>query len=114
MRPLLGRDGALIYNNLGFHGASLLVGILAIVLTAAHIALSMKSPAIRAKSPFMLDATSDEEGTDARRESMDRRASLDPRERRGGAVLLPWSTVRTVEPEGDAAIGRQSFGGCVK
>ena len=99
-----------LYNNVGFHGASLLIGILAIALTAAPIALLMKGPAIRAKSPFMLDATLDEEEAVERRASIVRRASIDPRERKGSAVL-PWSTVRAVEPEGDTAIGSQNYGG---
>ncbi|EME84439.1 uncharacterized protein MYCFIDRAFT_203024 [Pseudocercospora fijiensis CIRAD86] len=44
-----------LYNNLGFNWASTMLGILALVLTAAPIALLIKGPVIRANSPFMLD-----------------------------------------------------------
>ncbi|KXT03700.1 hypothetical protein AC578_5168 [Pseudocercospora eumusae] len=59
-----------LYNNLGFNWASTMLGILALVLTAAPIALLIKGPVIRANSPFMLDATFDEEESEERKQSM--------------------------------------------
>lgn len=59
-----------MYNNLGFNWASTLLGIIAVALTAAPIALLIKGPAIRANSPFMLDATFEEDEGEGRKKSL--------------------------------------------
>lgn len=46
-----------MYNNLGFHWASSLLGFLALLLTIAPVALWFKGVAIRKKSPFIKRAS---------------------------------------------------------
>ncbi|KAF2162836.1 hypothetical protein M409DRAFT_68829 [Zasmidium cellare ATCC 36951] len=59
-----------MYRTLGFHWASTLLGLIGLVLSIVPVILLVKGETIRAHSPFMLDATYEEE------ESVERRASL--------------------------------------
>lgn len=82
-----------LYSNLGYQWASSLVGFIALALTVVPVILLVVGEKLRAKSPFMLDATWDEA------ESMERRESL--KEMRDGtgdrrmSSILPWSQVRS-------------------
>ncbi|CAK1364949.1 unnamed protein product [Cercospora beticola] len=93
-----------MYNNLGFVTASCLLGGLAIALTLAPLALLWKGEAIRARSPFMLDATLDEGEAEERRESVARRWS----EHHGGASMVERKR-SSVLP--DSRVGTQNFSG---
>lgn len=82
-----------LYRNLGFQWASSLVGFIALALTIVPVILLVVGEKLRAKSPFMLDATWDEA------ESMERRESLkemkDGTGERRMSSILPWSAVRS-------------------
>lgn len=93
-----------MYNNLGLVTASCLLGGLAIALTLAPLALLWKGEAIRARSPFMLDATLDEGEAEERRESVARRWS----EHHGGASM---GERRKSSVLPDSRVGTQNFRG---
>ena len=79
-----------LYNNLSFAWASSLLGFIGLVLSAVPVLLLLKGEAIRARSPFMLDAAYDDDEKSGRRESVMSRHTV---ERKASAVL-PWSNVR--------------------
>ena len=81
-----------LYKNLPFPWASSLLAFVGLVLSGVPILLLLKGEAIRARSPFMLDAAFDEDEKMGRRESVLSRRTI---ERKASAVL-PWSNVRTV------------------
>ena len=82
-----------LYKNLTYPWASTLLGFIGLVLSVVPAILLSKGEAIRAKSPFMLDATFDDE------EAVDRRNSIASRHRmeRKPSAVLPWSNVRAVD-----------------
>lgn len=80
-----------LYKNLSFQWASSLLGFIGLILSCVPILLLLKGEAIRARSPFMLDAAFDEDEKMERRESVLSRHTV---ERKASAVL-PWSNVRT-------------------
>lgn len=82
-----------LYKNLPFPWASSLLGFIGLILSGVPILLLLKGEAIRARSPFMLDAAYDEDEKTERRESIMSRHTV---ERKASAVL-PWSNVRTVQ-----------------
>lgn len=82
-----------LYKHLGFNWASTLLGFIGLLLSAVPLILLAKGEAIRARSPFMLDATYDDGEAAARKESL---AERHVSERKMSAVL-PWSDVRVVE-----------------
>lgn len=82
-----------LYKNLGFKWASSLLGFIGLILSPVPVILLLNGEAIRARSPFMLDATYEED------EAEERRASITSRyhsERKASAVLH-WSNVRAVQ-----------------
>ena len=79
-----------LYENLSFQWASSLLGLIGLILSAVPILLLLKGEAIRARSPFMLDAAYDDDEKNERRVSI---ASRYTAERKASAVL-PWSSVR--------------------
>lgn len=79
-----------LYRSLGFHWASTLLGLIGLVLSIVPVILLVNGEAIRAHSPFMLDATYEEDEAIERRNSL---ASRYTQERKTSAVL-PWSGVR--------------------
>ncbi|KAK4502361.1 hypothetical protein PRZ48_005786 [Zasmidium cellare] len=87
-----------MYRTLGFHWASTLLGLIGLVLSLVPVILLVKGETIRAHSPFMLDATYEEEEGDQRRASL---ASRYTQERKASAVL-PWSGVRVGTGLGEA------------
>lgn len=84
-----------LYKTLPYPWASSLLGFIGLLLSGVPILLLLKGEAIRARSPFMLDAAYDEEEKVERRESVMSRHTV---ERKASAVL-PWSNVRTVQAE---------------
>ncbi|KAK3721768.1 hypothetical protein LTR37_002933 [Vermiconidia calcicola] len=82
-----------LYRNLSFQWASSLLGFIGLLLSAVPVLLLVKGEAIRARSPFMLDATYDDEEALSKRNSI---ASRYTHERKPSAVL-PWSTVRAID-----------------
>lgn len=72
-----------LYKNLGFRWASTLLGFIGLIMSLVPIVLLLKGEAIRARSPFMLDATYDEEEGEERRASV---ALRHPSERRRSTV----------------------------
>lgn len=82
-----------LYQNVNYRWASTLLGFIGLVLSAVPVLLLVKGEAIRARSPFMLDATYDDEEAVERRNSIASRHTV---ERKQSAVL-PWSTVRTLQ-----------------
>ena len=81
-----------LYDKLGFHWASSLLGFIGLLLSAVPIVLLIKGEAIRARSPFMLDAAFDDDEKMERRESIMGRHTMD----RKMSAVLPWSNVRSV------------------
>jgi MFS family permease len=79
-----------LYNNLSFAWASSLLGFIGLVLSAVPVLLLLKGEAIRARSPFMLDAAFDEDEKSGRRESVMSRHTVE----RKASTVLPWSNVR--------------------
>ena len=70
-----------------------MLGFIGLVLSAVPLLLLVKGEAIRARSPFMLDATHDDAESVERRNSM---ASRHTMERKYSAVL-PWSSERPAQ-----------------
>lgn len=58
-----------MFQTLGFGWAGTLLGFIGLILSAVPIVLVLKGPAIRKRSPFMLEATYDEAEEQARRNS---------------------------------------------
>jgi MFS family permease len=79
-----------LYQNLGYRWASSLLGFIGLALSVVPGVLLMKGPTIRAKSPFMLDSTYEDDEANERRASI---AGRHTAERKQSAVL-PWSDVR--------------------
>ncbi len=82
-----------LYRNLGFQWSGSLIGFIALALTAAPIVLLIKGEEIRARSPFMLDATYEDDEANSRRTSLSSRHTKD----RKATTVLPWSAIRTVD-----------------
>ncbi|KAH9883184.1 hypothetical protein J1614_000040 [Plenodomus biglobosus] len=62
-----------LFDTLGFGWAGSLLGFVGAALSIVPIVLLIKGKEIRAKSPFMLDSTFDEEETNQRKDSLGRR-----------------------------------------
>jgi hypothetical protein len=58
-----------LFQNLGFGWAGSLLGFIGLALSAVPVVLVIKGRAIRAKSPFMVDSTWDEDEGIRRRNS---------------------------------------------
>ncbi|KAK5175609.1 uncharacterized protein LTR77_000748 [Saxophila tyrrhenica] len=84
-----------LYRDHGFQWSSSLIGFIALVLSAVPLILLLKGEAIRARSPFMLDATYDDDEANERRNSIPSRHTKE----RKPSTVMPWSTVRTVGGE---------------
>lgn len=81
-----------LYNNLGFHWASSLLGFIGLALSVVPVILLLKGPEIRKRSPFMSESTYDEEEAEARRNS---KASYKSGTRRtNSSSTVPWSSAR--------------------
>lgn len=61
-----------LFNTLGFGWAGTLLGFIGAALSVVPVVLLYKGREIRARSPFMLDSTFDDEEKNRRRESMGR------------------------------------------
>ena len=81
-----------IGRNLGFHWGGSLLGFIGLLLSAVPVVLLLKGEAIRARSPFMLDATYDDDEASERRNSLASRHTVE----RKASTVLPWSSTRTV------------------
>lgn len=69
-----------LFNNLGFGWAGSLLGFIGAALSVVPIVLVLKGREIRARSPFMMDATFDEE------EASHRKNSFGGKRKRSGAA----------------------------
>lgn len=65
-----------LFNTLGFGWAGTLLGFIGAALSIVPIVLLYKGREIRARSPFMLDSTFDEEEKTGRRDSIARKGSV--------------------------------------
>ncbi|KAK5128047.1 hypothetical protein LTR85_005164 [Meristemomyces frigidus] len=81
-----------LYDNLGFHWASSLLGFIGLVLSVAPVILLIKGPTLRQRSPFMSESTYDEGEAESRKDSFASRRSM-PRRQSSG--VLPWSAMRS-------------------
>lgn len=82
-----------LYGRLGFPWASTLLGCVGLLLSAVPVVLLARGEAIRARSPFMLDATYDDAEAAARKASLAERHVV----QRKMSAVLPWSEIRVAE-----------------
>ena len=59
-----------LFQNLGYGWAGSLLGFIGLVLSLVPVVLVAKGPAIRRRSPFMLEAMYDESANDQRKKSV--------------------------------------------